>query len=160
MILWRIAAETRQYKCDDLSGMAAARNPGRWNEAGQPVVYAALTMALAVLETTAHIDDGGLPLNRFLVQIEVPASIWRKRRELDIATLPPNWSAIPAGATSVGIGAAWLAERTSPLLLVPSVILPEDRVALINPLHPDAHHLHARTVRPFEYSRLFRPSKK
>jgi RES domain-containing protein len=57
VILWRIAAETRDHPADDLSGAGAAVRPGRWNEEGQHVVYAAPTLALAVLETAAHLED-------------------------------------------------------------------------------------------------------
>ena len=72
MRLWRIAAETREYTANDLSGMGAAKRPGRWNEEGTPVVYCAPTAAMAVLETAAHVDPAGFPYNRFLVTIEVP----------------------------------------------------------------------------------------
>jgi hypothetical protein len=39
---------------------------------------------------------------------------------------------------------------------VPSVVVPEEAAALINPLHPQARRLVARVLRPFEYDRLFR----
>lgn len=125
MILWRIAAETRQYKAGDVSGGGAARSPGRWNELGQAVLYTAPTIAIAVLETAAHIDDSGLPLNRYLVRLDVPAAVWRRRQALDASTLPPTWNAIPAGATSAQIGADWLRSLRSAILMVPSVIVPE-----------------------------------
>jgi len=53
-------------------------------------------MALAVLETAAHINDAGLPLDRYLVEIEVPAAVWRTRITLAASKLPPQWDAIPA----------------------------------------------------------------
>jgi hypothetical protein len=40
--------------------------------------------------------------------------------------------------------------------LVPSVIVPEERAVLINPLHAQANHITARIERAFEYDRLFR----
>jgi hypothetical protein len=39
---------------------------------------------------------------------------------------------------------------------VPSVIVPEESVVLIHPLHPQAAHLRAQVLRPFEYDRMFR----
>lgn len=158
MKLWRIAAETRQYAADDLSGAGAARHPGRWNDVGEPVLYTAPSISLAVLETAAHIDDAGLPLNRFLLEIDVPDAVWARREELDVATLPPTWSAVPAGRASVKAGSVWLASLRSPILLVPSVVVPEERAALVNPLHPDCRRITARTLRLFEYNRLFRAS--
>ena len=53
MRLWRIAAETREYPATDLTGAGAAKNPGRWNDYKEPVVYCAPTIAIAVLETAA-----------------------------------------------------------------------------------------------------------
>jgi len=156
MKLWRIATETRAYPASDLSGAGAARHPGRWNDDGQAVVYAAPTLSLAVLETAAHIDSAGLPLNRFVVEIEVPAATWELRETLDVARLPPSWSAIPAGRASVVAGAAWLAALRSPILLVPSVIVPEESVALINPAHGACAAITARVVRRFDYGGLFR----
>lgn len=156
MKLWRIAAETRRYGADDMSGTGAARYPGRWNDVGQPVLYCAPTIAMAVLETAAHLDDAGLPLNRFLVQIDVPDRLWAERVVLEAAALPAGWAAIPAGRVSVQAGADWLRSLRSVLLQVPSVIVPEEAVALINPLHPQSAALQARVLRPFEYTRLFR----
>jgi RES domain-containing protein len=158
VILWRIAAETRKYAADDLSGNGAAVSPGRWNDEKQPVLYTAPTIAIAVLETAAHVDDAGLPLNRYLVRLDVPTSVWKFREEVDAASLPINWSAIPAGRASVKLGTEWLASMRSPILLVPSVIVPEERAALVNPLHPLAKRITASIVRPFEYNRLFRSS--
>ena len=158
MILWRIATETRRYKATDMSGGGAASNPGRWNEENQPVVYAAPSIAIAVLETAAHINDGGLPLNRFVVRIDVPDAVWDAREELDVRSLAPTWAAIPAGATSIQLGSAWLQSQRSAIFLVPSVIVPEERAALINPAHADAKQLRASVHRAFDYNRLFRGS--
>jgi RES domain-containing protein len=156
MILWRIAAETRRYAADDLSGAGAVKSPGRWNDDGQSVLYAAPTIAIAVLETAAHVDDAGLPLNRYLVKIEVAAALWAAKAVMEVSKLPIGWDAIPAGRVSVQAGADWLRAESSLILLVPSVIVPEEQAALINPLHPDAKKLSATIVRKFEYNRLFR----
>ncbi len=156
MQLWRIAAETRTYQANDLSGTGAAIHPGRWNAAGEHVVYAAPTLALAVLETAAHVDDGGLPLNRFVVELTVPPAVWKARRRLKLAELDPAWCAIPAGRASEDAGSAWFRSAASALLLVPSVIVPEEFPVLINATHPDAARIGARTIRRFEFNRLFR----
>lgn len=156
MILWRIAADTRSHAANDLSGAGAAKSPGRWNDVGQRVLYTAPTIAIAVLETAAHIDDGGLPLNRFLVEITVPDKTWSGRETLDIGKLDMTWSAIPAGSGSVKPGSDWIKGGTAALLVVPSVIVPEESAVIINTGHPDAAGLKARIVRQFEYNRLFR----
>lgn len=156
MKLWRIAAETRKFPATDLSGKGAAISPGRWNNEAEAVVYSAPTIAIAVLETAAHIDDAGLPLDRYLVEIDVPPAVWKMRSRLDVRKLPPQWDAIPAGIASAMVGSQWLAAQQSAILMVPSVIVPEEVAALINPAHPDAASIKCRAVRRFEYSRLFR----
>ena len=156
MRLWRIATETRTFAAHDLSGNGAAISPGRWNGPGQVVVYAAPTMALAMLETAAHINTLGLPLNRFLVAIDVPDALWAQRQEISVDQLPVGWSAIPAGQTSVEVGAQWLSRQSNLLLCVPSVIVPEESIALINPAHPSASQLKAFKLRPINYGAVFR----
>lgn len=156
MRLWRLAAETRKHGAADLSGAGAAKKPGRWNNYGEPVIYCAPTMAMAVLETGAHVDDAGLPLDRCLVQIDVPKTVWDQREILAVGKLPIGGDAIPGGRVSVEVGSKWLASLRAAILLVPSVIVPEERNALLNPKHPDAAMISAKLLRRFEYNRLFR----
>ncbi|ARP80154.1 hypothetical protein CAL12_04465 [Bordetella genomosp. 8] len=156
MKLWRIATETRNYAADDLSGMGAARNPGRWNQETEAVVYTAPTIAMAVLETAAHISEGGLPLNRFLVEIDVPEPVWRSRAFTVPGELPTAWCAIPAGRASVAVGSHWLRQGRTAILVVPSVVVPEEGVTLINPSHGDTRQFKVRVLRQFHYNRLFR----
>ena len=156
MKLWRVAAETRSYGATDLSAAGAAKSPGGWNDFGEPVVYAAMTISMAVLETAAHVVDLGLPLNRYVVEIDIPDLVWGRRAEVDSDSLPKTWSSIPAGRTSVAVGSKWLKSQATLVLLVPSVIVPEESTALLNPTHPDAGLARARVVRSVEYNRLFR----
>lgn len=154
--LWRTAAETRTYPAADMSGTGAARSPGRWNARGEPAVYCASSISLAALETVAHLDLSGLPQNRFLVEILVPEGVWAKRETWAAESLDPAWEAIPSGRTSVALGSSWLASLRCALLLVPSVIVPEEQVALINPRHPDASRITGHVKWSFEYNRFFR----
>lgn len=156
MRLWRIATETRSYKADDLSGQGAAVNPGRWNEEGQTVVYCAPTIAMAVLETSAHIDSSGLPLNRFLIAVDIPVEVWSARTVMAVSSLPPAWRAIPAGRSSVAIGSGWWSSSVSAILEVPSAIVPEETTCVLNSRHSDMGKVIATVMRPFEYDLLFR----
>ena len=157
MRLWRIATATRSYGADDLSGIGASKRAGRWNADGEKVLYCATTVSLAVLETAAHIDTGGLPMNRYIVAIDVPHKAWAARETLDVSALDPTWDAIPPGLVSVEAGSAWLRSGRSSVLLVPSVIVPEEFAVLVNPSHPDVAAMRATVVRKFEYDTLFRP---
>jgi RES domain-containing protein len=131
-------------------------HPGRWNAATEPVAYCAPTIAMAVLETAAHIDDSGLPLNKFVVEIQVPDDVWAQRSEVAAASLAATWNAIPAGGASVKFGSAWLTSLRSPIMVLPSVIVPEESIVLINPRHSAAATIAAKALRRFEYSQLFR----
>jgi RES domain-containing protein len=151
VVLWRIATDTREYEAHDLSGKGAERTGGRWNRPGRPVVYTASSAALACLETVVHLNAGDLPLNRFLVRIEVPDALWQVRQTLAPADLPVGWSAVPEGKVSLDAGDRWLKEASTALLAVPSVIVPEEFNVLIDPLHPNAKKIHAAKVRPWLY---------
>jgi RES domain-containing protein len=151
LILWRIGTDAPSYQADDLSGKGAEISGGRWNLAGVPVTYAAGSRALACLETLVHLNAGGLPLNRYLVEINVPDAIWAAARVESAASLPVGWDAMPASQTSLEFGTAWLAARSSALLVLPSAIVPEEANVLINPRHSDAAAVTARKVRKWTY---------
>lgn len=147
--LWRIAKHTAQYSADDLSGSGAKITGGRWNSKGLPAVYAATSIALATLETLAHLGDNIAIRNAYLVQIIVPPSLWAQRDILTTADLPPTWNAEPAGATTIDFGDNWLASNSAPLLLMPSVIVPEEHNVLINPAYPGIEQISAQVLRQF-----------
>ena len=136
MIAWRIAVDAPAYEADDLSGTGAKLTGGRWNEKDVPALYAAESRALAGLETLVHLNAGGLPLNRYLVEIFIPDDLWAAREEHDAAALPVGWDARPPSRTSIAFGSAWLRARRSAVLVVPSVIVPEERNFVVNPAHP------------------------
>ncbi|RVT96636.1 RES domain-containing protein [Rhodovarius crocodyli] len=131
MILWRIAADTRAYPADDMTGNGARATGGRWNAEGHAVVYTSTSRALACLETVVHLNAGGLPLNRYLIEISVPEALWKAARRVEKP--PVGWDAQPASMTSVDLGTAWLRAGKAALLVVPSVIVPEEMNVLINP---------------------------
>jgi RES domain-containing protein len=114
------------------------------------MVYAATNIALAALETIVHFNAASLPLNRYLVQIDVPDDVWNRA-----LTMKPNahvgWDALPAGKTSIDWGTAWIAGGDCALAFVPSVIAPEEFNCLINPRHADVARLKATKRRKWIY---------
>lgn len=149
--LWRIGVDTPDYTADDVTGAGAKITGGRWNRKGNAVLYTSTSIALACLETVVHMKSGGLPLNRYLVRIDVPEDAWNARSVLTPADLPVGWDALPEGKVSLDAGDAWIAAATSPLLLVPSVIVPEEPNVLVNPAHALAAGLKATKVRKWLY---------
>jgi RES domain-containing protein len=124
-----------------LSGDGARLYGGRWNTPGRPLIYAAETAALAVLEVRVHLDLDWdmLPDDYVLVAIDTAAVVAETIQE------PPDDPRV--------IGDAWIESRRSALLRVPSWIVPESYNVLINPTHPDALSIQLGRVRPFQFDR-------
>jgi RES domain-containing protein len=149
--LWRIAKHTLEFHAADLTGGGAKITGGRWNSKGRAAVYASSTIALATLETLAHLGDNIAIRNAFLIKITVPPGVWRLREIVEPGDLDPTWKSEPPGSTTVALGDAWLDGKTAPFLLVPSVIVPEEWNVLINPAHPAVAKIRAEVTRQFVY---------
>lgn len=149
--IWRIGSDTPSYTSEDLSGAGAKESGGRWNAPGTALLYCADTISLASLETVVHLNTSALPLNRYLVRVEIPDTLWAAAKELPWDKAPLGWDAIPAGKVSIEAGEKWIRSGKSALLKVPSVIIPEEFNILINPNHPDAAAIKAKKIRKFTY---------
>lgn len=130
MQVWRL---TRLRHIDSLlSGEGARRFGGRWNSRGVPVVYAAASLELALLESLVHLDLDLVPQDYWQVCFEVPDA-----DVMLLEPLPPGWDDPPPyheAAQAVGDG--WAKAGASLALAVPSALLPARRNLLINPRHP------------------------
>lgn len=149
--LWRIGVDAPEYLADDLTGKGAEITGGRWNRRGRPVLYTSASIALACLETMVHLKQRGLPLNRYLVKFRVPRDAWDARETKAVTNLPVGWDAQPEGKVSLDLGDEWLAGAASPLLVVPSAIVPEENNVLINPAHPLSRGISVQKVRKWLY---------
>lgn len=151
MRCWRIAADTPLFLADDLSGEGARITGGRWNRSETPLIYASTSRALACLETIVHLAGAdALPLNRYLVEISVPDTTW-KRRQVFVSNEHVGWDALPAGRTSLDWGTEWAADGGTLIAEVPSIILPEETNVLINPWHRDIGRISAKKIRRWNY---------
>jgi RES domain-containing protein len=149
--LWRIATDTADYGSDDLMGKGAQVTGGRWNRKGVPMIYASTSIALACLETLVHLKGGlPLPLNRYLVRIDLPQASWDARTVFDPAA-HVGWDAEPPGLVSLDWGTHWTQGRSSVLAQVPSIVVPEEPNVLIHSRHPDLVGLTATKVRKWTY---------
>lgn len=157
--VYRIGTDTPDYEADDLSGKGAEITGGRWNEKGVAVVYAAENRSLACLETLVHLAAGGLPFNRYLVEISIPDPAWAAARRETSTSLPVGWDAEPASRASIGLGTGWLRSGSSAVLVIPSAIVPEECCVLVNPAHADSASISAVKSRRWLYDpRLTRAS--
>ncbi len=130
-----------------------AINGGRWNPIGAPAVYAAESIALASLEKWVYLA-GVMPATSLaLVAVDVPEDAGQIMA-IVAEDLPENWAAMPSGAEAAACDQAWLApdeQGALPVLgfTVPSVIVPESRNLVLNPLHPDMARVRLSIVRDF-----------
>lgn len=134
---WRIVK--RRHAANAFDGEGARIHGGRWNSSGTPMVYLATSRALALLEILVHLGDEDCLLTSYVIVRVDFESAWA--RELPAKKLPSGWNQWPAGAATRTLGDAWIARAGSLLLAVPSVIVPEERILLMNPRHPKAAQL-------------------
>ena len=115
--------------------LVASGNPGRWNERGQLVVYAAGSRALACLENVVHRSGEGLNSLFQVLRIEVPDDLLIENIAPD--QLPPGWQLPSAYARCQPLGAAWYRRQAAAVLRVPSSIIAHEHNYVLNTRHPD-----------------------
>ena len=129
---WRIVHE--DYAASAFTGEGARIAGGRWNPEGIPVVYTAGSLSLALFEIIVHLEIKrtlhffkAIPLSFSpdLVQTVSPGS------------LPPAWNRTPAPPITKAIGDEWVRQAATPVLCVPSAVVPNELNYLLNPRHPD-----------------------
>jgi len=134
--VWRLTRKT--YADDAFTGEGARRFGGRFNSPGTRVVYAADSLALALIETLVGLVDYEDLYDYVFFRAELDA------RHVDVLPpedLPDGWDARPPKAASRQVGDAWLGERRSVALQVPSVVVPHSFNYVLNPEHPAFHEI-------------------
>lgn len=126
-----------------MSGVGAHLAGGRWNSPDRYAVYTSGNLSLAMLELLVHIDDA----DKFRATPHVYHSV--SFPDNAVATLqqhdlPEGWDTRPESAASQVAGDEWLDSLVTPVLAVPSVIVPPEfrydpayLTYVINPMHPD-----------------------
>jgi RES domain-containing protein len=131
VIFYRLEDLTRSTAARAFSGEGGLHAAGRWNSLGTRIVYTSSSVALASLETVVHLRNVRHTQERWLFTIEIP-----DRWVEPLCDLPQGWDAEPAVNASREAGDRWIREERSVGLLVPSVVVPVEQNALINPRHP------------------------
>jgi RES domain-containing protein len=121
------------------SGQSAKDWGGRWNSRGVAVVYTAAHRSLSILEVLVHVE-GGAGTGRGAISVpfySYPISFESALlEESPISSPPAGWNSEPPTAASQSLGDAWVLAARSPVLAVPSVIVPEECNYVLNPNHP------------------------
>jgi RES domain-containing protein len=145
MSFWRLAR--RRFSA--LDGFGAHLYGGRWNRAGLAMVYTSEHLSLAVLEVLVHleVDPEDFPDDYVKIPIEVPLSI-----TLDtIERLPGDLD------ETKDLGSQWFRSGKTVGLLVPSVVVHEERNLLLNPEHRDFPRLSILNAQPFRFDSRLSP---
>lgn len=132
LVLWRLVSERWADRAFD--GEGARRYGGRWNLPGTPTVYTSTHLSLAALELFVHVDPADAPEEMVAIPARVPAGAVID--ELEVADLPGGWRSYPAPEAVQQLGTDRLAEGKAAVLLVPSVVIPAERNAVLDPRHP------------------------
>jgi len=143
---WRIVKPCRVGSA--FSGEGARLYGGRWNSMGTTLVYAAESKSLAALEMLVHVDVAELLDDYLCVPVRFDA---RLVRTLDFTALPEDWRNPLLPSSTREMGDAWVADRLSVLLKVPSAVIPGESNYLINPAHPNFGKLGIGAPEPFEF---------
>jgi RES domain-containing protein len=85
------------------------------------------------------------------VEVTIPDALWASAQMASAVSLPVGWDAEPAGRASIEFGADSIHSSTDALLVVPSLIVPEELNVLMNPQHPDRARITAAKVRKLLY---------
>lgn len=132
---------------DPLSVVGSELYPGRWNQAGQGLLYTASHPALAFLETMVHFETvpfDELPALRLFVLAVDETLI----RPIALKSLPLGWNTITDTTATQRLLAQWIKQPDDPAtnflgVGVPSALLEMSVNYLFAPKHPLFHTIQA-----------------
>lgn len=124
---------------------------GRWNLAGQKVIYTASSRSLACLEIIVQANRQ-LKTSEFgTMVIYVPDN--SSLQQVNVSQLSPDWNQSVISEECKLIGSEWYKKKYDLLLRVPSAVIPDEYNYVINTLHPDFKLLKLIDVLPFYFDR-------
>jgi RES domain-containing protein len=133
----------RERAADALSGEGARRYGGRWNPPGTAVVYASESRALAILETFVHLTLEARVLAFVLFTLDLPARAQLRRRA---DTRPPR-----SLSASQEAGHVWVQDGDALALVVPSLVVPQEKNYVLNVAHPQFAGVTVASREPFSF---------
>ncbi len=143
MRAWRLARRAHSA----LDGEGARLQGGRWNSPGRPLVYSSSHLSLAALEALVHFDVDQVPEDLRAFAIEIPDALAQEQVSTD--KLPIGWTRQEFATRA--FGDEWLAAMRTPVLIVPSAIIPEETNVLVSPAHPATRGVAVVASRRFVY---------
>lgn len=150
LTVWRLV--TRLFADTAFSGEGARLYGGRWNRKGISMVYTAGSQSLAMLEML--VQDEPLRANYMMIAANLPDTLIIEHID---ANQLPTVSAPATRQQLQTISSDWATRRNSPVLAVPSTVIPAETSYLINPAHPAFVEIGIGIAQPFiTYLRLIK----
>jgi RES domain-containing protein len=143
--VWRIARAVHAV----FDGEGARRFGSRWTPRGTPAVFTSATLSLAALERFVHTDSDLEPIDLLAIPVEIRDDIAIDTVELE--TLPADWRTFPALPGIAEIGERWFRASRTPVLSVPSVVIPHERNFVLNPTHQGFAQIVIGRSEPFSF---------
>lgn len=109
--------------------------PGRWNSEGKKVIYAASSVSVAVMENMIYRKGYGFNKDYAIMLIGLPDNL--PVTTYTPETLPKGWNDPHDYSISQPIGDSWYDEMKTPVLKVPSAVVPQEFNYVLHYLHPD-----------------------
>jgi RES domain-containing protein len=146
MVLWRLSDLQHARAFDGGYGLLF---DGRWNTVGHAITYCSTSPSLIVLEMLVHVQDPDLLPMMAMVRYAVPDDL--AIEVTSVGDLPSDWR--DQEARTQRCGDQWHSSLRTPLLRVPSAIMPlpdsPDLNVLINHLHPAVSAIGLAAAEPF-----------
>lgn len=133
-----------------LDGEGALKKGGRWNPQGIPVAYLTESRALAALEIMVHFGRDVARAAWSVIEADVPDEMIDN---VSLRSLPAGWDDLGSSSVSQKFGADWVRKEDSLAILLPSAVIPEERIMMINVRHPDFSKVRASRPKPFLFDR-------
>lgn len=141
MVVYRIS------KAKYAKRLEASGRSNRWNRAGEFVVYASASRALAILELLAHRNAIMPTVPYRMIEITL-----EEKWITDIsARLPKKWSQMGQMHRMQALGSVWYQQSKSLVLRVPSALVKAEHNYIINTMHPDFQKIKPIKTEPFSW---------
>ena len=151
----RIFRISKTQYINDFSGEGSKIYGGRWNRAGDAMLYFSQNLSLSLLEIIVHVEYADMPLDYSFAEAEIPDGCIKTIQSIDFLRSKGNAERTVSELQTWG--SDWLGKKEGLALKVPSFILPQENNILINPRHKDFKNLKILRVEKLNLDpRLFR----
>jgi RES domain-containing protein len=145
MLVYRLSQ--KKYS-QDLNGTGAFLYGGRWNHAETYMLYTAQHISLSVLEILVHIKISSFEVPYSLITFQLPEI---KYKEILSDKLKKNWDTDMEYTQQIGND--FLQNNAFLYMMIPSIVIPQEKNILINPLHPDAKKIKIIKTEDFKFDK-------